>query len=121
MLSQMLVVMQISTGSCVLLLRAVVSFSGCVCSVDSTSHVINRKRRIYRGIGCRGLEGLEAAGAKRQTSRRVGEALECGGVTGAVGLSSCQRMLYARLESDVDQTEDCLLYTSPSPRDAHES
>ena len=32
--------------------------------------------------------------------------LECGGVTGAVGLSSCQRMLYARLESDVDQTED---------------
>ena len=32
--------------------------------------------------------------------------MECGGVTGAVGLSSCQRMLYARLESDVDHTED---------------
>ena len=35
--------------------------------------------------------------------------MECGGVTGAVGLSSCQRMLYARLESDVDQTEDAEL------------
>ena len=35
--------------------------------------------------------------------------MECGGVTGAIGLSSCQRMLYARLESDVDQTEDAEL------------